>query len=94
MRPNRSFLRIWSELLKKSLMENFIFCAVMYISHCTEKFPVWSFKNNYVRSNSVENWYIYPRQTYVFYEKAIIIVIITTKPLLRMQIWIFYKNQC
>ena len=26
----RSFLRIWSNLLKKSLMENFIFCAVFY----------------------------------------------------------------
>ena len=25
MWPNRSFLRIWSHLLKKSLMENFIF---------------------------------------------------------------------
>ena len=25
----RSFLRIWSHLLKKSLMENFIFCAVV-----------------------------------------------------------------
>ena len=24
----RSFLRIWSHLLKKSLMENFIFCLV------------------------------------------------------------------
>ena len=24
----RRFLRIWSHLLKKSLMENFIFCAV------------------------------------------------------------------
>ena len=24
----RSFLRIWSHLLKKSLMENFIFCVV------------------------------------------------------------------
>ena len=24
----RSFLRIWPHLLKKSLMENFIFCAV------------------------------------------------------------------
>ena len=24
----RSFLRIWSHLLKKFLMENFIFCAV------------------------------------------------------------------
>ena len=25
-----SFLRIWSHLLKKSLMENFVFCAVQY----------------------------------------------------------------
>ena len=25
----RSFLRIWSHLLKKYLMENFIFCAVL-----------------------------------------------------------------
>ena len=24
----RSFLRVWSDLLKKSLMRNFIFCAV------------------------------------------------------------------
>ena len=24
----RSFMRIWSHLLKKSLMENFIFCVV------------------------------------------------------------------
>ena len=33
----RSFLRIWSHLLKKSLMENFIFCAVwqqdLYLLH-------------------------------------------------------------
>ena len=27
----RSFLRIWSHLLKKSLMENFIFCAVQVL---------------------------------------------------------------
>ena len=26
----RSFLQIWSHLPKKSLIENFIFCAVMY----------------------------------------------------------------
>ena len=31
----RSFLRIWSYLLKKSLMENFIFCAVL---HCQKSF--------------------------------------------------------
>ena len=27
----RSFLRIWSHLLKKSLIENFIFCAAKYV---------------------------------------------------------------
>ena len=26
----RSFLRIWSHLLRKSLMENFVFYAVIY----------------------------------------------------------------
>ena len=30
----RSFLRIWSPLLKKSLMENFIFCAVLVFEFC------------------------------------------------------------
>ena len=29
-----SFSRIWSHLLKKSLMENFIFCAVIRLRHC------------------------------------------------------------
>ena len=29
--------RIWSHLLKKSLMENFIFCAVSYMLKHTEK---------------------------------------------------------
>ena len=28
----RSFMRIWSHLPKKSLMENFIFCAVCFIT--------------------------------------------------------------
>ena len=42
-------LRIWSHLLKKSLMENFIFCAVFYfIHHCCTSHPVhysrYSFK--------------------------------------------------
>ena len=32
----RSFLRIWSHLLKKSLIENFIFCAV-YIKFQTKE---------------------------------------------------------
>ena len=30
----RSFLLIWSHLLKKSLMENFIFCAVEIKENC------------------------------------------------------------
>ena len=27
----RGFLRIWSHLVKKSLMQNFIFCAVLFL---------------------------------------------------------------
>ena len=33
-----SFLRIWSHLLEKSLMENFIFCAVKAIGICAGDF--------------------------------------------------------
>ena len=33
----RRKMRIWSHLLKKSLMENFIFCAVRYIFITLEK---------------------------------------------------------
>ena len=45
----KCFPRIWSHLLKKSLMENFIFCAVFYfIHHCCTSHPVhysrYSFK--------------------------------------------------
>ena len=34
----RRYLRIWSHLLKKSLMENFIFCAVLVTSRCLSVF--------------------------------------------------------
>ena len=33
----RSFLRIWSYLLKKSLMKNFIFCAVKNVATAKKK---------------------------------------------------------
>ena len=40
---NRSFLRIWSHLLKRSLTENFIFNAVNIISTCwTDKEYIYS----------------------------------------------------
>ena len=35
-----SFLRIWSHLLKKSVMENFIFCAVYYSHDETMQFRI------------------------------------------------------
>ena len=35
----RSFFRIWSHLLKKSLMENFIFCAVYFWRFVSQFFP-------------------------------------------------------
>ena len=34
----RSFLRIWSHLLQKSLMENLIFCAVIYAQRRIQNF--------------------------------------------------------
>ena len=37
MWPNPQELRIWSHLLKKSLIENFIFCAVICLQKCIEK---------------------------------------------------------
>ena len=36
----RSFLRIWSHLLEKSLMENFIFCAMLY-EYITFSIRLW-----------------------------------------------------
>ena len=42
----RSFLRIWSPLLKKSLMENFNFCAVSVVkisSSDTTWYPVQTY---------------------------------------------------
>ena len=51
----RSFLRIWSHLLKKSLMECFIFCAVVVvITRCWVQygkyFPSFSYFVNYFMS--------------------------------------------
>ena len=40
----RSFLRIWSYLPKKSLMENFIFCAVKHASVIACLGPVFTWK--------------------------------------------------
>ena len=38
----RSFLRIWSHLLKKSLMENFNFCVVFINKDVTTKSEIYS----------------------------------------------------
>ena len=40
------FLRIWSHLLKKSLMENFIFCAVIVEETLNEKMIKYSVCSN------------------------------------------------
>ena len=37
----RSFLRIWSHLRKKSVMENFIFCAVTIVNFWKMQFYYW-----------------------------------------------------
>ena len=43
------FLLIWSHLLKKSLMENFIFCAVFfsYITFCIRLGPLKDLKEHF-----------------------------------------------
>ena len=48
----RSFLRIWSHLLKKSFMENFMFCAVIFA------------RIHYVQEKINESHYM--RNTWVF----------------------------
>ena len=47
-----SFQRIWSHLLKKSLIENFIFCAVFTIGWKPKKRKAILFNNSLtIRSN-------------------------------------------
>ena len=51
----RSFLRIWSYLLKKSLMENFSFCVVNKTIWSTSKY--YQYKDsvlNFKKSSSTE----------------------------------------
>ena len=57
----RSFLRIWSHLLKKSLMENFIFCEVFHIARkkLNTKIFIWAESviiNNNNTSFQKGNW--------------------------------------
>ena len=62
-----SFLRIWSHLLKKSLIENFIFCAVfLYRSKPTTR--CFSTKNNKKRPEHPDYLfeYDYDQTKYVF----------------------------
>ena len=53
----RNALQIWSHLLKRSLMENFIFCAISHCSSCDRyvtKFEFigqFSYEENKIRLN-------------------------------------------
>ena len=50
-------LRIWSNLLKKSLMENFIFCAAKICKLFSQKNPSWMFDRILnTNLNSAEYW--------------------------------------
>ena len=44
----RSFLQIWSHLLKKSLMENLIFCAVLIKTTISESIPDQTVSDKYL----------------------------------------------
>ena len=48
----RSFLRIWSHLLKKSLLENFIFCAVVLLAICDTSYCFTLFDTEQYGSNN------------------------------------------
>ena len=48
----RSFLRIWSHLLKKSLIENFILCAVIL----SESWQLVQ-QENWTRHYYIDNWF-------------------------------------
>ena len=49
----RSFLRIWSHLMKKSLTENFIFCAVSLLLLVAETKTL-----EIILNNSIDIWYL------------------------------------
>ena len=51
------FLRIWSHLLKKSLMEHFIFCTVTFDQRCCLEYleSVWWYSTHMRRSQSAAN---------------------------------------
>ena len=54
----RSFLQIWSHLLKKSLMKNFIFCAVeiAHQSHSRFKNQVYCLEKNAKTNRIIPNY--------------------------------------
>ena len=52
-----SFLRIWSRLLKKSLIENFIFCAVILIFSTLQK--IWQWDKTILESYSKRSIFNY-----------------------------------
>ena len=49
----RSFLRIWSHLLKKSIMENFIFCSDVFKKHIQSTFAMKCFRIKFGEENTM-----------------------------------------
>ena len=54
----RSFLWIWSHLLKKSIMENFIFCAVLEINQINTEDALETDRKPSRWSESNRSWYV------------------------------------
>ena len=52
----RSFLGIWSHLLKKSLMESFVFCVMWYFWYAVAQYPVLTKIQNIDYSEVVTQW--------------------------------------
>ena len=70
------FLRIWSHLLKKSLMEHFIFCTVTFDQRCCLEYleSVWWYSTHMRRSQSAANIHSSSR-CYAFHWKIYYVVV-------------------
>ena len=57
MWPNPQELRIWSHLLKKSLMKNFIFCSVYELDTSRTSIIKWSIFTEFTEYSDTTKWH-------------------------------------
>ena len=69
----RSFLRIWSHLLKKLVMENFIFCTLLFQSNVVTQNMMFLIKSVVALVNTMTCHVNYTR------EKVVLVAVVITK---------------